>query len=201
VSAAEVDAALAAARGEAEALRQALADHNHAYYVLDAPTVSDAAYDALFDRLVALEAAHRELQDPSSPTQRVGGAPAAGFQTVAHPTAMLSLGKCTDNEGLRDFDERLRRELERETLLYTCEPKIDGVAVRLVYEDGQLVLAATRGDGQTGEDITSNVRTIAAVPLRLRGDDWPVAPRGTGRGLHGAERLRPVQRRCGGWGL
>ncbi len=173
MSATDSEAALGAARREAEALRQALADHNYAYYVLDAPTVSDAAYDALFDRLVALEAAHPELQDPSSPTQRVGGAPAAGFQSVAHPTAMLSLGKCTDEEGLRDFDERLRRELERDTLVYTCEPKIDGVAVRLVYEAGQLVLAATRGDGQAGEDITSNVRTIAAVPLALRGDDWP----------------------------
>ncbi|MEY3040921.1 MAG: hypothetical protein RLZZ174_3, partial [Pseudomonadota bacterium] len=106
MSATDSEAALSAARREAEALRLALADHNYAYYVLDAPTVSDAAYDALFDRLVALEAAHPELQDPSSPTQRVGGAPAAGFQSVAHPTAMLSLGKCTDEEGLRDFDER-----------------------------------------------------------------------------------------------
>jgi len=136
-----------AARREAQALRQSLAEHNHAYYVLDAPTVSDGEYDALFDRLLALEATHPELVDPSSPTQRVGGSPASGFQSVAHPTAMLSLGKCTDEEGVRDFDERLRRELDRAPLTYTCEPKIDGVAVRLVYEEGRLVLAATRGDG------------------------------------------------------
>ena len=165
--------ALDAARREAQALRHSLAEHNHAYYVLDAPKVSDGEYDALFDRLLALEAAHPELVDPSSPTQRVGGAPALGFQSVAHPTAMLSLGKCTDEEGVRDFDERLRRELDRAPLTYTCEPKIDGVAVRLVYEQGRLVLAATRGDGQTGEDITGNIRTITAVPLQLRGDDWP----------------------------
>ncbi|MGD1989803.1 MAG: NAD-dependent DNA ligase LigA, partial [Pseudomonadales bacterium] len=162
-----------AARREAEALRQSLEEHNYAYYVLDAPKISDGAYDALFDRLSALEAAHPELVDPGSPTQRVGGAPASGFQSVAHPTAMLSLGKCTDEQGVRDFDERLRRELDRAPLTYTCEPKIDGVAVRLVYEQGRLVLAATRGDGQTGEDITGNIRTITAVPLQLRGDDWP----------------------------
>lgn len=117
--AAESRSALDAARREAQALRHSLAEHNHAYYVLDAPKVSDGEYDALFDRLLALEAAHPELVDPSSPTQRVGGAPAPGFQSVAHPTAMLSLGKCTDEEGVRDFDERLRRELDRAPLTYT----------------------------------------------------------------------------------
>ncbi|MCC5886400.1 MAG: NAD-dependent DNA ligase LigA [Gammaproteobacteria bacterium] len=157
-----------------ERLRTQIDTHNHAYHVLDAPTVSDAEFDALFDRLLALEAAHPELITPDSPTQRVGGAAAARFPTIRHPLPMLSLGKCTTFDELRDFDVRVRRLLgSDDDIDYACEPKVDGVAVRLFYEDGRLKLGATRGDGEEGEDITANVRTLAAVPLRLRGENWP----------------------------
>lgn len=159
---------------EVEHLRAQIETHNHAYHVLDAPTVSDAEFDALFDRLVALETEHPELITPESPTQRIGGAPATRFPTIRHPLPMLSLGKCTTMEELREFDTRLRRLLGTEAALdYACEPKIDGVAVRLYYEHGQLQLAATRGDGEEGEDITANIRTLKSVPLRLRGENWP----------------------------
>lgn len=159
---------------EIERLRAQIDTYNHAYHVLDEPEVSDTEFDALFDRLLAMEAEHPELITPDSPTQRVGGAAATRFPTIKHPLPMLSLGKCTTMEELREFDVRIRRLLATdEELSYACEPKIDGVAVRLYYERGRLELAATRGDGEEGEDITANVRTLASVPLRLRGEDWP----------------------------
>lgn len=159
---------------EMERLRTQIETHNHAYHVLDDPRITDAEFDALFERLRTLEAEHPELITPESPTQRVGGAAATRFPSVRHPVPMLSLGKCTTMAELRDFDVRVRRLLAREDALsYACEPKIDGVAVRLYYEQGRLVLGATRGDGEEGEDITANVRTLASVPLRLRGEDWP----------------------------
>lgn len=162
------------AAAEIERLRDQIDSHNHAYHVLDAPTISDAEFDALFDRLAALEAEHPDLVTPESPTQRIGAAPSARFPSVRHPLPMLSLGKCTTHEELRDFDTRVRRLLDREeAVAYACEPKVDGVAVRLFYADGRLQLGATRGDGETGEDITANVRTLESVPLRLRGDDVP----------------------------
>ena len=157
-------------REEVSALREKLRFHNHRYHVLDDPEISDADYDVLFDRLVALETSHPELIDENSPTQRVGAEPLPEFASVTHFQPMLSLDKCASGEELSDWDARCRNRLEREQdLEFTCEPKIDGVAVSLQYRNGKLVQAATRGDGQTGEDITANVRTIGAVPLELRG--------------------------------
>ena len=156
-------------------LRAQLRHHLHRYHVLDEPEISDADYDALFDRLLALESEHPSLVTPHSPSQRVGAPAAAGFAAVRHATPMLSLDKCVDLDELAAWEERCRRLLDDgDELSYFCEPKIDGVAVSLLYRDGALVRAATRGDGETGEDITPNVRTIRAVPLKLEGDDLPV---------------------------
>ncbi len=164
------------ARRDIEALRGEINHHLHRYFVLDDPEISDTEYDALYDRLVALEEAHPELVTDDSPTRRVGAAPASKFVEIRHDTPMLSLDKCTSIEELTAWETRCRRLLdEGDELDYFCEPKIDGVAVSLLYRDGRLVRAATRGDGTTGEDITANVRTIRAVPLRLAGDDVPSA--------------------------
>ena len=161
-------------RTRIEALRARVRHHDHRYYVLDDPEISDADYDALYDELVALEAAHPAYAAADSPTQRVGGAPLGEFATVRHEVPMLSLDKCTSLAELEDWSQRCRNQLSPdEPLQFTCEPKIDGVAVALVYQDGALQLAATRGDGQTGEDITANVRTIGAIPLRLDAPDVP----------------------------
>ena len=161
-------------RDEIDSLRTAIDYHNYRYHVLDDPEVADADYDALFDRLVALERTHPELIAPDSPTQRVGATPQPEFGSVTHGVPMLSLDKCTSLDDLNGWDERCRARLEAlESLEYSCEPKIDGVAVNLLYEHGALVLGATRGDGTKGEDITANVRTISAVPLRLRGARIP----------------------------
>ena len=156
-----------------DALRAQLDHHDHRYHVLDAPEIADAEYDALFDQLLALEAAHPELITPDSPSQRVGAAPLAEFAAVTHEVAMLSLEKAATPVELKDWASRCGARLNDESMAFCCEPKIDGVAVALIYGDGRLALAATRGDGQTGEDVTANVRTIRAVPLRLRGDDVP----------------------------
>ncbi len=156
-------------------LRQQIEHHNHCYHVLDAPEISDADFDALFDELRTLEAAHPDLISVDSPTQRVGGAPLAGFTQVTHQVPMLSLNKVSELEELVAWDIRIRKELALDTALaYSCEPKIDGVAVSLLYLQGHLQQAATRGDGQQGEDITANVRTIKAVPLRLQGQAPPL---------------------------
>ncbi len=154
-------------------LRETLNYHLHRYHVLDAPEIADGEYDALFDELVALETAHPELVTDDSPSQRVGGAPSDQFNKVTHAVAMLSLDKCTTLDELSAWIERCEGRLDGAAIEYTCEPKIDGVAVALTYENGALTLAATRGDGQTGEDITPNVRTIAAVPLRIDAADLP----------------------------
>ena len=152
-------------------LREQVARHAHRYHVLDDPEIADVDYDALFDRLLALEAAHPELVTPDSPTQRVGGDPAGKFEEVRHATPMLSLDKCVSAAELEAWQERCRRLLDDDDEpTYFCEPKIDGVAVSLLYVDGVLQRGATRGNGETGEDITANVRTIRAVPLRLTGD-------------------------------
>ena len=153
---------------EVAALRKELNYHRHRYFVLDDPEIPDAEYDALFDRLVDLETSHPELVTPDSPTQRVGAAPSSQFDEVRHDTPMLSLDKCTSVDELAAWEERCRRLLDPDDeLSYFCEPKIDGVAVSLLYTDGALVRAATRGDGETGEDITANVRTIPEIPVRL----------------------------------
>jgi len=162
------------ARERAAELRELIRYHNHRYHVLDAPEIADAEYDALFDELVAIETDYPELVTDDSPTQRIGGEPLTSFAQVRHRLPMLSLEKCTSTEELEDWLKRCRNRLETDQpLALTCEPKVDGVAVTLIYEDGRLVQAATRGDGETGEDITANVRTLRAVPLKVDGDDVP----------------------------
>ena len=154
----------------AAALREEIRRHDHLYYVEDAPEISDAEYDRRFRQLQALEEAHPDLRTPDSPTQRVGAPPSEKFEKVRHQLAMLSLGNAFDDDEVRAFDARVKRFLEvdaDEPLAYQCEPKLDGLAVELVYRDGVLVRAATRGDGQTGENVTPNVRTIHSIPLRL----------------------------------
>ncbi len=155
-------------------LRRAVEHYNYCYHVLDAPEIADADYDALYDELSALEAQYPHLVTPDSPTQRVGAEPLSAFDEVVHTVPMLSLDKTTEEAGISDWMTRCRKRLDEGVdLEFTCEPKIDGVAVALVYEAGRLVLASTRGDGQRGEDITANVRTIKAIPLTLQADDLP----------------------------
>ncbi|MBI2383852.1 MAG: NAD-dependent DNA ligase LigA [Gammaproteobacteria bacterium] len=158
----------AAARARAEQLRRELNEHNYRYYVLDAPTVSDAEFDALFRELQELERHHPELPTPDSPTQRVGGAPRADFAPVRHRLPMQSLNNCFSEDELREFDRRVREGLRRDAVEYVAEPKLDGLAISLVYEHGVFARGATRGDGETGEDITENLRTVRSIPLRLR---------------------------------
>ena len=166
-------------QARAAALREAIERHNYAYYVLDAPTVPDAEYDRLFRELQALEAEHPELVTPDSPTQRVGGKPLDAFPKVRHAVPMLSIRTETDTTeaGARAFDARVRKELGlSETdppVEYHAELKFDGLALNLRYEDGVLAHAATRGDGETGEEVTQNVRTVHAIPLRLRAEHPP----------------------------
>lgn len=154
---------------EVEELRRAIELHNYRYHVLDAPLISDAEYDALFRRLVELEAAHPELRSPTSPSQRVGAPPAEKFETVRHSVPMLSLNNAMAEDEFREFDERARRALKVDTPIeYVSEPKLDGLALEVVYVDGKLTVASTRGDGINGENVTANVKTIRSVPLRLR---------------------------------
>ena len=163
---------LEAARQEHARLCAEIGRHDHAYYVDDAPVISDADYDALFRRLAAIEARFAELVTADSPTQRVGAAPAAGFAKVRHAVPMLSLGNAFDDADVRDFDARVRRFLglgEAEVVELVAEPKIDGLSASLRYEHGRLVVGATRGDGSEGEDITANLRTIADLPKTLAG--------------------------------
>ncbi|TGN41755.1 NAD-dependent DNA ligase LigA [Marinobacter confluentis] len=158
----------------AEDLRQRLTDHNYRYYVLDDPQIPDAEYDRLFRELQALEQAHPSLKTPDSPTRRVGGSAETTFEAVTHRIPMLSLDNAFSDDELRDFDRRIRDRLKSDDEVeYVCEPKLDGLAVSLHYENGVLLRAATRGDGYTGEDITENIRTIPSVPLRLRGNRVP----------------------------
>ncbi len=153
---------------ELDELREKIRYHNHRYYVLDDPEISDAEYDRIFQRVLELERQHPELVTPDSPTQRVGAEPLDAFTQVTHRQPMLSLENGFDEQDIRDFDARLKRFLgEDPHVEYTVEPKIDGVAVELIYERGVLAVASTRGDGYVGEDITSNIKTILSVPLTL----------------------------------
>lgn len=159
--------------GRAAELRAQLHDHNYRYYILDDPLVSDAEYDALMHELRAIEAAHPELVTPESPTQRIGAPPTGQFARVRHPQPMLSLGNANDEGELYAWRDRVLRLLGADAqLAFVVEPKIDGLAVALTYRDGQFALGATRGDGETGEDVSANLRTIPTVPLVLR----PAAP-------------------------
>lgn len=154
-------------------LRQQLAYHNYRYYVLDDPEIPDVEYDRLFRELQTLEQQSPALISPDSPTQRVGGEALSGFTQVRHEIPMLSLGNVFSEEELADFDRRVRQGLGIDEVEYSAEPKLDGLAISIRYENGLLVRAATRGDGATGEDVTHNVRTIHSVPLRLQGSDYP----------------------------
>ncbi len=153
---------------EVERLRTELALHNHRYYVLDEPLISDAEYDQLFRRLVDLETEHPELHDPASPTQKVGAPPLAAFTQVRHTVPMLSLANVVSRAEMQEFHQRVQRTLETtQDVEYVAEPKIDGVAVELVYENGKLTVGSTRGDGVTGEDVTANLKTVRSIPLTL----------------------------------
>jgi DNA ligase (NAD+) len=159
---------------EIDQLRDELELHNYQYHVLDAPQIADQAYDRMFRRLQDLEQEFPQLLSPDSPTQRVGSTPASHFEPVLHEVAMLSLANAFDDDEMLDFDRKLRERLEQDgELVYCAEPKLDGLAVSLLYEAGELVRAATRGDGRSGENITANVRTIKSIPLSLRGDAIP----------------------------
>jgi DNA ligase (NAD+) len=165
-----------AARIKVDELRRQLEQHNRLYYILDAPAITDAEYDELFRELQRLEEQCPGLVSPDSPTQRVGGVAHDKFSSVTHRLPMLSLENATNAAEIRDFDLRVKKNLglaPEELLSYVCEPKMDGLAVELVYKDGLLTVASTRGDGVTGEDVTENIRTIRSLPLRLSGDRIP----------------------------
>ena len=184
-------------------LRQQLHHHAHRYYVLDDPEVPDAVYDQWFAQLQALEQAHPELQAADSPTRRVGAAPLAEFASVRHAVPMLSIRTETDTQasGAQAFDTRIRRELglgeQDAPIEYVAELKFDGLAINLRYENGQLVQAATRGDGEVGEDVTQNIRTIGQIPLRLQASSPAPGSAGAGPDLPlwadaGAPAMPPV---------
>ena len=158
-----------------EQLRREIERHDHLYYVVGEPEISDRAYDALMRELQELESAHPELLDPDSPTQRVARGLLSGFPSVRHSVPMLSLDNTYSQEELTEFDARVRKLLGRDDVGYAVEPKVDGVAVHLRYEEGRFVRGLTRGDGEKGDDITGNLRTIRSIPLRLRGRDLPEA--------------------------
>jgi DNA ligase (NAD+) len=162
------------------AIKDQLREHNHRYYILDAPSIPDAEYDRLMQLLLTIEAAHPQWVTADSPSQRVGDKPLEGFAQVTHALPMLSLDNAFNGDDLREFDRRIRTRLNKnsnrtleKSISYACEPKLDGIAVSLTYENGLLVTAATRGDGSRGEDITQNMRTLDSVPLCLLGKGWP----------------------------
>jgi DNA ligase (NAD+) len=160
-----------------EDLRKTLHHHNYRYYVLDDPEISDSEYDRLMQELIRLETTYPDLVSPDSPSARVGAPPLAKFDQIAHTLPMLSLDNGFADEDILEFDKRVQRYLNLQSeILYTAEPKMDGVAVELVYEDGKLLAASTRGDGVTGELITANVKTIGAVPILMRADRSSVVP-------------------------
>ncbi|MPZ42908.1 MAG: NAD-dependent DNA ligase LigA [Betaproteobacteria bacterium] len=161
-------------RSHARALRKEIVHHNYLYYVLDAPEITDAEYDALFRELEAIEQTHPEWITPDSPTQRVGATPLTQLAAVTHRVPMLSLGNAFSEDEVEGFDRRVREALDASRIEYSCEPKFDGLAVTLAYEGGRFVQGATRGDGYTGEDVSTNLRTIRAIPLTL---DSKRAPR------------------------
>jgi DNA ligase (NAD+) len=163
----------AEAHKRADELHRLIEHHNYRYYVLDDPEVPDAEYDRLMRELEALESGYPDLVTADSPTQRVSGTPMDGFESVKHRVPMLSLGNAFSDEEVADFYRRVSQGLERDDITFAAEPKLDGVAISLTYIGGLLTTAATRGDGERGEDVTANVRTIRAVPLKLHGEGWP----------------------------
>ncbi|MCE4055501.1 NAD-dependent DNA ligase LigA [Pseudomonas sp. Au-Pse12] len=191
-------------------LRAELDQHNYRYHVLDEPSIPDAEYDRLFHELKALEAEHPELVTSDSPTQRVGSAALSAFTQVRHEIPMLSLGNAFEEVDMREFDRRVNEGLDLPAgdlfgggaaVEYSCEPKLDGLAVSLLYQDGVLVRGATRGDGTTGEDISVNVRTVRNIPLKLQGSGWPATLEVRGEvfmSKAGFERLNAAQLEAGG---
>lgn len=155
-------------------LRSSLNEHNYRYYVLDEPSISDAEYDRLFSRLLQLEEKYPELVSNDSPTQKTGAPPLSEFAQVEHEVQMLSLSNAFDESDVRAFDKRIRDRAQMEVVTYLAEPKLDGLAVSLVYRNGVFSRGATRGDGRSGEDITENLKTVKSVPLRLHGSGYPV---------------------------
>ena len=152
---------------QAQRLRRQIREHDHLYYVLNQPAIGDQDYDRLFAQLKRLEAEHPELVTPDSPTQRVSGRPLEGFASVRHSVPMLSMDNTYNADELKAFDERVRKQLDTTDYDYVVELKIDGLAISLRYENGLLVRGATRGDGEVGDDVTANIRTIKAIPLSL----------------------------------
>ena len=163
----------AEAKKRIEQLAAEIREHDQRYFVLDQPAISDAEYDRLMRELRSLEEEFPDLKAPDSPTLRVGGGTREAFRKVPHVRPMLSLDSVMDAEAVREFDARVRKALRSdegmfaEAVAYTCEPKFDGLSIELVYEDGVLKVGSTRGDGEVGEDVTENLRTIRAIPLRL----------------------------------
>src|SRR5690606_29487789 len=154
-------------------LRRLIDDANYRSQVLDEPDITDSEDDRLMRELEALEAEQPDLATPDSPTQRVGAAPAGAFAQVTHAQRMLSLANAFSDQEVTDFERRIEQRLDVTDPVFSVEPKFDGLAISLRYEDGVFVQGATRGDGETGEDVTANLRTIRAIPLRLRGKGWP----------------------------
>ena len=190
------------AKQDVAALRRTLNEYNYQYYVLDDPSVPDAVYDRDMQALIALEKQYPELYSDNSPSQKVGGQALVAFEQVTHDVPMLSLDNAFDEASLLAFEKRLKDRLkDGAPLTFACEPKLDGLAVSILYENGELVRAATRGDGQVGENITANVRTISNVPLALRGDNYPQRVEVRGEVFmprEGFEKLNTAQRESGG---
>ncbi len=161
-------------KNKAEKLKKDLHYHNYGYYVLDNPEITDAEYDELFKKLIKMEEIYPALKTPDSPTQRVGVEPLKEFQTVIHPTRMLSLDNISNRQELINFHNRIKKELEADNIKYLIEQKYDGLAVELIYEKGILITGSTRGNGIEGEDITNNIKTINSVPLKLLGSNLPL---------------------------
>src|SRR5689334_8831809 len=158
-----------AVESQIDELRATIRHHEHLYYVLDAPEISDAEFDRLMQELKKLEAAHPQTIIPDSPTQRVGGKPREGFIKIEHSRPMLSLDNAYNEQELRDWERRVRELAGTDKIEYVCELKLDGMSMALTYQNGQLLRGATRGDGTIGEDVTSNVRTMRSVPLSVPG--------------------------------
>ena len=155
-------------------LRDILEQHNYNYYILDSPTISDGEYDVIFRELYTLETKHPELIISESPTQRVGAGPLIEFGSIEHQIPMLSLSNAMNPKELIAFDERMKKELNlKKNILYIAEPKLDGLGIELIYEQGIFIKGSTRGDGFTGEDITQNLKTIRSLPLKLIGESAP----------------------------
>ena len=186
------------AKQKIDKLRESINYHNYRYYVLDDPEITDSEYDRLLRELESLEVEHPELITPDSPTQRVGATPLSAFAEVKHSVPMLSLGNAFSEQEVEDFDRRARETLDVTSIEYAVEPKLDGLAISLRYENGVLVRAATRGDGVTGEDVTQNVRTIETIPLKLIGKNYPAVLEVRGEVImtkSGFEQLNETQRK------